>query len=299
VSPTPFTIGYTPQFWVNPAQVLNANKLNSSHWNGFAYGNGTFVAAGNGLIQGTKDQGTTWNSFAVSNALCVTYSQNIGTFVAIDATQTTYTSQDGINWAQYTNLPQGFLSQYSQPSITYGNDLFVSVLGDNTWVFYSRDGVYWDVASSPDVCTSVTYGNGTFVAVGQNVAMSSPDGIHWEGQTVPSYSTWISVTFGNGRFVAVSTDGGSMYSSNGILWSPGNLQTYTWSSVAYGNGYFITVSNNGTYPVAYSQDGINWSTQTTGFQTTNWGSIAFGQNTFMALNAQGASTMITQFGQTF
>jgi hypothetical protein len=77
------------------------------------------------------------------------------------------------------------------------------------------------------------------------------------------------------------------------------LPTDSWSSVTYGNGFFMAVSNNGTYPVAYSQDGINWSTQTTGFQTTNWGSIAFGQNTFMALNAQGASTMITQLGETF
>jgi len=299
VSPTPFTIGFTPQFWVNPAQVSNANKLNSSHWNGLAYGNGTFVAVGTGLIQGTKDQGMTWNSFAVNNALCITYSQNLGTFVAIDITQTTYTSHDAVNWTQNTNFPQGFLTQYSQPSITYGNGLFVSVLRDSTWVFYSRDGVYWDVAYSPDVCASVTYGNGTFVAVGLDAAMSSIDGSNWNDQTVPSYSTWVSVTFGNGLFVAVSTDGGSMYSSDGVSWFPGNLVIDTWCSVTYGDGFFIAVSNSGTYPVAYSQDGINWVTQTTGFQTANWTSIAFGQNTFMALNAQGATTMITQFGETF
>ena len=90
-----------------------------------------------------------------------------------------------------------------------------------------------------------------------------------------------------------------MFSSDGASWFLGNLPIYTWSSVTYGNGYFMAVSNNGTYPVAYSQDGINWSTQTTGFQTTDWVSIAVGQNTFMALGAVGASTMITQFGETF
>ena len=303
VSPTKFTLGFTPQFWINPAQVSTSNKLNSTYWNGLAYGNGTFVAVGNGLIQGTQDQGNTWNSFiASSSVLCITYSQNLGTFVAIsDATTNgTYTSQDGVNWTQHTNnLPPGFLSLYSTPSITYGNGLFVSVLGDSNWVFYSRDGVYWDVTYTPAFTASISYGNGTFVAVGLNSVMSSPDGIHWNGHASLGYVSWVSVTFGNGLFVAVSTDGGSMFSSDGASWFLGNLPIYTWSSVTYGNGYFMAVSNNGTYPVAYSQDGINWSTQTTGFQTTDWVSIAFGQNTFMALGAVGASTMITQFGETF
>ena len=303
VSPTKFTLEFTPQFWINPAQVSNSNKLNFTNWNGLAYGNGTFVAVGNGLIQGTQDQGNTWNSFiASSSVLCITYSQNLGTFVAIsDATTNgTYTSQDGVNWTQHTNnLPPGFLSLYSTPSITYGNGLFVSVLGDSNWVFYSRDGVYWDVTYTPAFTASISYGNGTFVAVGLNSVMSSIDGIHWNGHASPGYVSWVSVTFGNGLFVAVSTDGGSMYSSDGASWFLGNLPIYTWPSVTYGNGYFMTVSNNGTYPVAYSQNGINWSTQTTGFQTTDWVSIAFGQNTFMALGAEGATTMITQLGETF
>jgi hypothetical protein len=301
VSPTQFTLEISLQFWFNPAQVSTSNKLNSSYWSGLAYGNGTFVAAGNGLIQGTRNQGNTWNSFQVSNLSCITYSQNLGTFVAIANTFTngTYTSQDGLNWTQHTNLPVNVPS--ATTSITYGNGLFVSVLKGNSTVLYSRDGVYWNTTTNGTVSAqwgSVAYGNGTYVAVGQNSAMTSPDGVNWTQQTVPS-DTWSSIVYGNGRFVAVANSGGSMYSSNGASWLPGDLPTDTWSSVTYGNGYFMAVSNNGTRPVAYSQDGINWSTQTTGFQTTNWGSIAFGQNTFMALNAQGASTMITQFGETF
>jgi hypothetical protein len=593
VSPTPFTLEVSPQFWINPAQVSTSNKLNSSYWNGLAYGNGTFVAVGNGLIQGTQDQGNTWNSFTVSNVSCITYSQNLGTFVTISNTFTngTYTSQDGLNWTQNTNLPSAVPS--ATTSITYGNGLFVSVLNGVSNVLYSQDGVYWNattsgtstqpwtcvaygngqfiatasngfemtssdgmnwttitpsqipssnwssvtygnglfvavsnvgsfnVMTSPDGITwtaqantyssqwsSVTYGNGTFVAVaslGDTVVSTSQDGIHWYSNTAPSRvwnavtfgngvfvavggpvpssfgnfimtspdganwtevfaqedynkglgsvtygnglfvafanyegypvclvsqdngvtwttpssivgaqqsgstsvvygngifvrvasvtapyvitsfdglnwtpviapaSSWTSVTYGNGVFVAVantspyvmtstngvdwsaesspngswtsvtyanntfvavsgnevmiSADGTSwaivpvkpstitygngifvgitpigviLHSNDGITWLVSSIQASTlWSSISFGNGIFMAVSNNGTYPVAYSQDGINWSTQTTGFQTTNWGSIAFGQNTFMALNAEGASTMITQFGETF
>jgi hypothetical protein len=113
------------------------------------------------------------------------------------------------------------------------------------------------------------------------------------------YGTGYNVTYGNGVFVAVQNPGNIIYSTDGVQWNTANAPSDTWSAVTYGDGYFMAVSNNGTYPVAYSQDGVNWSTQTLQFQTTNWGSIAFGQNTFMALSSPGATTMITQFGQTF
>lgn len=301
VSPTTFTLSFTPSFWINPTQISNANKLNSSQWNGLAYGNGTFVAVGNGIIQGTRDRGSTWNLFQASNVSCITYSQNLGTFVGISNNfiNGTYTSQDGLNWTQNTNLP---VSVPNAPTaITYGNGLFVSVLNGDSNVLYSRDGVYWDVTTNGTAhaqWVSVAYGNGTYVAMSPTGSMTSLNGANWTTHTLPT-GIWGFVTYENGLFVAVAAYGGSMYSSDGVSWFPGNLVIDTWSSVTYGNGYFMAVSNTGTYPVAYSQDGINWVTQTTGFQTANWGSIAFGQNTFMALNAQGASTMITQLGETF
>jgi hypothetical protein len=53
--------------------------------------------------------------------------------------------------------------------------------------------------------TSVTYGDGVFVAVAwsNNAAATSPDGITWTASTLPSREDWISVTYGNSVFVAV------------------------------------------------------------------------------------------------
>ena len=616
VSPTQFTLGFSPQFWINPAQVSTSNKLNSSYWNGLAYGNGTFVAVGNGLIQGTRNQGNTWNSYVSSNVACITYSQNLGTFVAVSNTFVygTYTSHDGLNWTQNTNLPSAVPS--ATTAITYGNGLFVSVLNGDSNVLTSRDGVYWNLEQGAIAVarwTSIAYGSGVFVAVGSSIIARSIDGNSWgtliplnsysfqiqtpgiflpypisvsnDGNTVlissldyspnvytngvltssfsaprqnegfgwasamnsngqiiaigapnansnvgnvyvysngtlsytlkgananvffgsslalsasgsvlavgapgtgyvnvytngtltrtfvgetvgdgfgwataisadgtvfavsalnigfgisgaqkvyytkgattyalagdlysdgfgwaialsgdgtvlavsayfagyvnvyhngvfaykiqglsvnqfgwalsmnyhgsvlavcaPTVSnvyvyngsgtlintyngagwqvavnydgeyivsssqygttvnvflsldTWQTVTYGNGLFVAIGFSNTPepqavvIASPDGNVWTRGTIPNGNWSSVTYGNGFFMAVSNNGTYPVAYSQDGINWSTQTTGFQTTNWSSIAFGQNTFMAVNAQGATTMITQLGETF
>jgi hypothetical protein len=55
---------------------------------------------------------------------------------------------------------------------------------------------------------AVTYGNGTFVAVGNNgVILTSPDGVNWTRRTSPT-SYWLnSVAYGNGMFVAVGNYG--------------------------------------------------------------------------------------------
>jgi hypothetical protein len=37
--------------------------------------------------------------------------------------------------------------------------------------------------------------------------MTSPDGITWTGIAAPEASTWTSVTYGNGLFVAVAYNG--------------------------------------------------------------------------------------------
>jgi photosystem II stability/assembly factor-like uncharacterized protein len=54
----------------------------------------------------------------------------------------------------------------------------------------------------------VTYGNGTFVAVGRNgTILTSRDGVNWTRRTSPTRDWLNSVTYGNGRFVAVGDYG--------------------------------------------------------------------------------------------
>ena len=68
---------------------------------------------------------------------------------------------------------------------------------------------------------SVTYGNGTFVAVtsSSNDGIYSTDGISWTRMVMPANRDWYSVTYGNGKFVAVASgsDKGA-YSVDGINW---------------------------------------------------------------------------------
>ena len=67
-------------------------------------------------------------------------------------------------------------------------------------------------AAEANIWSSVTYGNGLFVAVafsgsGTNRVMTSPDGVTWTARAAAEANYWFSVTYGNGLFVAVAEDG--------------------------------------------------------------------------------------------
>jgi hypothetical protein len=87
------------------------------------------------------------------------------------------------------------------------------------------DGITWTsrTSAADNFWTSVSYGNGLFVAVSQtgtgNRVMTSPDGITWTSRSSAADNDWRSVTFGNGLFVAVSQTG----TGNRVMTSPDGI----------------------------------------------------------------------------
>jgi hypothetical protein len=154
--------------------------------------------------------------------------------------------------------------------------------------------------------SSITYGNGVFVAVARNsadVAYSS-DGSTWSSATIPGgVASWYSVTYGNGEFVAVANNSAdAAYSVDGSAWTLATLPSSSnWQSVAYGNGRFVALAT-GTSSAAYSSDGSTWSTETMPV-SANWYSIAYGNGEFVAValgsdNAAYSSDGLTWSGAT-
>jgi hypothetical protein len=109
-------------------------------------------------------------------------------------------------------------------------------------------------ASAENEWSSVTYGNGLFVAVALsgtgNRVMTSPDGITWTARTSAADNFWYSVTYGNGLFVAVASSGTGnrvMTSPDGITWTARtSAADNSWRSVTYGKGLFVAVASSGT-----------------------------------------------------
>jgi len=148
--------------------------------------------------------------------------------------------------------------------------------------------------------SSVTYGNGLFVAVAYsgtgNRVMTSLDGITWTQQTTPANNNWYGVTYGNGLFVAVAYSGTGnrvMTSLDGITWTqqttPANNN---WYGVTYGNGLFVAVAGSGTgNRVMTSPDGITWTSRTSAADNS-WYGVTYGNGLFVAVAGSGTGNRV-------
>ena len=190
-------------------------------------------------IQSTLPISDLWSSVAFGN----------NKFIAIGATYTAYTTT-GTSWIQNGSLP----STTTWCGVVYGS-------GPGTWV----------AVAGQSVST-------------QTAAYSTNDGGTWTLTTMPVSAVWTSVSYGNGRFVAIASGGTvSAYSFDGITWiaSNGLPSTQNWSTVSYAQGLFFAVALSSTIG-ATSQDGLNWLTRLLP-QVSNWVGIAFGNPTIGGL----------------
>ena len=137
---------------------------------------------------------------------------------------------------------------------------------------------HWEIKQSGTTSSlnAVTFGNGLFVAVGDNgTILTSADGDVWTGRSSGTTDRLPAIAFGNGRFVATRTNRGSpaITSLDGINWAPVSLTDSTGApassgasdAITFGGGRFMavgSVSLNSTEIMA-SPDGIS-------FQTVNY-----------------------------
>jgi hypothetical protein len=304
-------------------------------WNDVTYGNGLFVAtstSGTGDRVMTSPDGITWtsrtsatdnnwSSVIYGNGLFVAVSETgtgdrTMTAPAVDASAgTTLGSQDAVltnttsdsvrlrmnAGVAYKNLVAGdqkFALQYAtrSGSVCSGGDTFYNV-GTASWSART--------AAVDNNWTSVTYGNGIFVAVTYNGTgnrvMTSYDGITWTSRSTTGLDkAWYSVTYGNGLFVAVglgTAQTGIMTSPDGINWTgrtePG-ATSKTWYSVTYGNGIFVAVADGGTNNgIMTSSDGVSWTLgSSSAASTLSWKSVTYGNGLFVAVTSSSASNQV-------
>jgi hypothetical protein len=137
-----------------------------------------------------------------------------------------------------------------------------------------------------EVLTGVTYGNGTYVAVGYNGEVwTSPNAITWTNRTFDTNVKFLCITFANGVFVAGggnfgSNFGGTLHSStDGIHWTAfksGYCSFY--NGISFLNGAFRAVANQSH--VSTSSDGFSWDGDMNGYSARIFQGVAFGNATY-------------------
>ncbi len=290
------------------AQTWTAQSAagNDDDWNSVTYGNGLFVAVGQGGSGDhvmTSPDGITWTAQSAAGNddfwNGVTYGG--GTFVAVgDGTSgnAVMTSTNGTSWSTQSAVGNNDF----WASVTYGNGLFVAVSNSGDRVMTSPDGVTWtaqSAAGNDDNWQSVTYGNSFFVAVGTGPdhVMTSPDGVTWTARSAAGDDDfWNSVTYGNGLFVAVGQGGSGdhvMTSPDGITWTAQSAAGNDdgWQSVAYGNGLFVAVGWSGNR-IMTSPDAVSWTVQTASANDT-WYSVVYSNGLFVAVSEDPGNPVMT------
>lgn len=164
---------------------------------GIDYGNNTFVAVGNFVIDGdyiirTSPDGINWTQISWPSDKRLTLGDVVfgkNTFIAVgyyyrytDSMGCIITSIDGIDWTPRASNTSGFLQR-----IAYGSKTFVTVGGENT-ILTSTDGVTW-TERMPGTNTDfygIGYGDDTFIAVGTNGVILQSDPVTDDDSSDPS-----------------------------------------------------------------------------------------------------------------
>jgi len=250
----------------------------------------TLAETANGTVMTSTNNGGTWSNpvpvVANKELNGIAYGNN--TFVAVGQDGTILTSADGTTWAIQTSGTMNSLYGITFANVNGG--LFVAV-GDAGTILTSTDnGKTWNGQNSgaPAQLTGVTYGNGTYVAVGASAILTSLDGTTWSTQLYGPTRYFYSVTYGNNEFVIASDSGGILTSSNGTVWVARNSGTANnLYGITYGVDTFVAVGVN---TILTSPDGVVWTPRPSG-TTGNLVGVTYANNQYIVVgNTMGINS---------
>jgi len=174
-------------------------------------------------------------------------------------------------------------------STAAGNGVFVRVGDFSSDVLRSMDGTHWVRHSSGVLSSlySVTFGEGRFVAVGNEGALvTSVDGVTWTSVNSATDERLRNVVYAHGMFVAVGYNGTIITSPTGLVWKVRDSKTAErLHAVSFGNSLYVALGKNGQ--VVSSRDGKHWK-QGPALDGA-FATLGFTNGTFTTANAEGTA----------
>jgi hypothetical protein len=209
------------------------------------------------------------------------YLGNIGvnnTFRAAFYQNNMWTWWGDYGWAM-NNLvvPNG--SAVNTTGVAFGNGVWVIIRGgtiysQSTTTDFPAVATYTSRTSPITAPTVLAFGNGLFVAGGQNGIATSTDGTTWTLRSSAGSADYSlgKIFFAGGLWFAVRNTGSSnLYTSpDAITWTS-RSPVFTSSvliAAAFGNGNYVVMSNAGQ--LWSSPDGVTWTSRTNPQAGNNW-----------------------------
>ena len=247
------------------------------------------VASGSYYI--SQDSGQTWNITTTLPSTkvwdSVVFGNNLFLMIASDDANSgsgaVISSQDGITWTTV-------LSNFDYINLRFVNGRFYAFSTSINQITSSIDGVNWQTITVPNVSINMIYGNNKYVLQTTNNLYSSDDTNTWTVTNIQGSPS--SISYGNGKFVAFNIVDEVMFvctSSNGSVWDSVRTDFYPSivpsRSTSFGNSMFLKAIGD---VILGSQDAVTWYRIGTNFiSNTNFDSIA-GDGYFIIYNTDSA-----------
>lgn len=247
---------------------VNIGKPGKLFVSSVAYGNGVWVAVGQGGFIATSPDGKKWTKRSAGikrDFNDVAYGN--GRFVAVCKAPDTgsgakiwVSTNNGATWSYRNSDASGDTISMGLHSVAFdGNGTFVAVGGLSGKITRSHDaGETWHVATpsgsdSWNGLYGVGFGNGSWLACGYNMVLKSTDaGATWS--IISTTKGGRAVTYGNSRWLMTDVWNSKMYwSSNGTTWTnavrapdAGSGDSFSWvHDCVFSDGLFIAVTEYG------------------------------------------------------
>jgi len=239
------------------------------------YANGKFLTLAvnpdNTLELFSSPDATNWASVRIDKPVRFDYDFRLaagnGIYVLLMYGRQLFTSTDLVTWIDRSPPgapgPIGWLNAVSFVNNRFVALGYVDINFGSASIVTSEDGVTWTAqAAVSGMLNSITYGNGTYVAVGATdhgyvgTIASSQNTTNWVtsgGGTQPLQG----VAYGDGLFVAYSASWANtlaprqpiITSPDGYSWTPSAVPaSYFITGVTYGNGRFVAIARNESGP---------------------------------------------------
>jgi hypothetical protein len=168
-----------------------------------------------------------------------------------------------------------------------GNYRITSSSDATNWTLSS--GLFADVPAR-GVIYDLSWGNGTFVAVGEASSLyTSIDGVAWHLQEISRFSSFYqlrAVAYGTGRFVVAASQQ-VFTSTDATNWAPAHPAiSSVFYDVTWGDGKFVLIGSGAS--IQASVDGVTWQ-EGRGRPTDDLSSLAYGNGRFVAVGRDGLS----------
>lgn len=288
--------GYASPIWATVQGYFSATAVTS-----VAFGNGLWVAAGQGNQLRTSTDAITWATQTLNIGLTGTttprlaFGNNI--WVALTSNPSTFglsvrTSTDAITW---TTRTIGGSGTFAPASLVFQNNIFVGTVNGSgiPIVARSTDGITWTTAqvSYSGVVRGAVFGAGRWVlpSTSSNFLYTSTDAITWTPTSgAADTDSGAGIAFGNNIFVMGLSTGVIRTSTDGLVWVTRSTTIPANADIIFHSPtkQFFAYSTNGY--LARSFDGLNWTTISTNFGTRTINTLAIQNNIWVAGGTSGA-----------